>query len=71
MLLRAAHAIATVVTDEELHPSFIIPSVFHPDVPGAVAAAIRGRPAMSGRLDRVTTGDAGNSRRLHGHLDRR
>jgi malate dehydrogenase (oxaloacetate-decarboxylating) len=42
MLLRAAHAIAAVVTDEELHPSFIIPSVFHPDVPGAVASAIRG-----------------------------
>ena len=45
MLLRAAHAIASVVTDEELHPSFIIPSVFHPDVPGAVAAAIRGEVA--------------------------
>jgi malate dehydrogenase (oxaloacetate-decarboxylating) len=42
MLLRAAHAIAAVVTDEELHASFIIPSVFHPDVPSAVAAAIRG-----------------------------
>ena len=42
MLLRAAHAIAAVVTDEELHASFIIPSVFHPDVPGAVAAAVRG-----------------------------
>ena len=44
MLLRAAHAIAAVVTDEELHASFIIPSVFHPDVPGAVASAIRGTP---------------------------
>jgi malate dehydrogenase (oxaloacetate-decarboxylating) len=42
MLLRAAKAIAAVVSDEELHASFIIPSVFHPDVPGAVAAAIRG-----------------------------
>jgi len=42
MLLRAAYAIAGVVTDEELHASFIIPSVFHPDVPKAVAAAIRG-----------------------------
>jgi malate dehydrogenase (oxaloacetate-decarboxylating) len=41
MLLRAAEAIAHVVTDEELNPSFIIPSVFHPDVPGAVAAAVR------------------------------
>ena len=42
MLLRAAKAIAAVVRDEELNPSFIIPSVFHPDVPKAVAAAIRG-----------------------------
>jgi len=40
MLLRAAEAIAQVVTDEELNPSFIIPSVFHPDVHKAVAAAI-------------------------------
>jgi malate dehydrogenase (oxaloacetate-decarboxylating) len=44
MLLRAAEAIALVVTDEEINPSFIIPSVFHPDVPKAVASAISGRP---------------------------
>ncbi|MCW2783536.1 MAG: hypothetical protein JWP74_53 [Marmoricola sp.] len=42
MLLRAARAIADVVHPDELNPSFIIPSVFHPDVPGAVAAAVRG-----------------------------
>jgi malate dehydrogenase (oxaloacetate-decarboxylating) len=42
MLLRAAEAIAHVVGDDELNPSFNIPSVFHPDVPGAVAAAVRG-----------------------------
>ncbi|GAB6986568.1 malic enzyme-like NAD(P)-binding protein [Nocardioides pyridinolyticus] len=42
MLLRAAEAIALVVKDEELNPNFIIPTVFHPDVPKAVAAAIRG-----------------------------
>ncbi|WP_244932351.1 NAD-dependent malic enzyme [Nocardioides sp. W7] len=41
MLLRAAEAIALVVKDEELNPSFIIPTVFHPDVSKAVAAAIR------------------------------
>jgi malate dehydrogenase (oxaloacetate-decarboxylating) len=44
MMLRAADAIAHVVSDEELNPSFIIPSVFHPDVPKAVAAAISGKP---------------------------
>jgi malate dehydrogenase (oxaloacetate-decarboxylating) len=42
MLLRAAEAIAHVVTDAELNPSFIIPSVFDEKVPKAVAAAIRG-----------------------------
>jgi malate dehydrogenase (oxaloacetate-decarboxylating) len=42
MLLKAAEAIAHVVNDDELNPNFIIPTVFHPDVPKAVAAAIRG-----------------------------
>ncbi|GAA3835127.1 NAD-dependent malic enzyme [Nocardioides panacisoli] len=42
MMLRAANAIAHVVSDEELNASFIIPTVFHPDVHHAVAAAIRG-----------------------------
>ena len=41
MLLRAAEAIALVVKDDELNPNFIIPTVFHPDVPKAVAAAVR------------------------------
>ncbi len=42
MLLRAAEAIALVVKDDELNPNFIIPTVFHPDVPKRVAAAISG-----------------------------
>ncbi|PUA81138.1 NAD-dependent malic enzyme [Nocardioides currus] len=45
MLLRAADAIAAVVSDEELHASFIIPSVFHPDVAKRVASAISGKEA--------------------------
>jgi malate dehydrogenase (oxaloacetate-decarboxylating) len=45
MLLKAADAIAHVVKDDELNPNFIIPTVFHPDVPKAVAAAIRGADA--------------------------
>ena len=36
---------AAVVMDDELNPTFIIPSVFHPDVPTRVAAAISGRTA--------------------------
>ncbi len=42
MLLRAAGAIADAVHADELNPSYIIPSVFDPEVPGAVAAAVRG-----------------------------
>ena len=42
MLIRAADAISGVVTDEELNPSYIIPSVFHADVTDAVATAIAG-----------------------------
>ena len=42
MLLRAADAIAHVVTDRELNASYIVPSVFDEKVPKAVAAAIRG-----------------------------
>jgi malate dehydrogenase (oxaloacetate-decarboxylating) len=42
MLLAAAAAIAGVVKDDELNANFIIPSVFNPEVPHAVAAAISG-----------------------------
>ncbi|PRZ42956.1 malate dehydrogenase (oxaloacetate-decarboxylating) [Antricoccus suffuscus] len=42
MLLRAADAIASVVTDEELNANYIIPSVFDPDVAPTVAQAIAG-----------------------------
>jgi malate dehydrogenase (oxaloacetate-decarboxylating) len=45
MLLRAADALARIVSDEELNASFIIPSVFHPDVAKRVAAAISGKEA--------------------------
>ncbi|MFL6129583.1 MAG: NAD-dependent malic enzyme [Mycobacteriales bacterium] len=40
MLLRAAGALAAVVTDEQLNPSYVVPSVFDPQVPTAVAAAV-------------------------------
>ena len=41
VLVAAAEAIATVVTDDELNANYIIPSVFHPDVHKRVAAAVR------------------------------
>ena len=51
-LLAAARALADVVTDEERNESYIVPSVFHPDVAGAVAAAVS-------KAVRVTERDAG------------
>ena len=40
VLLAAADAIAATVTDDELNASYIVPSVFHPDVHHRVAAAV-------------------------------
>ncbi|HVE30522.1 MAG TPA: NAD-dependent malic enzyme [Mycobacteriales bacterium] len=40
MLLSAAAALAAVVTDEQLNPSYVVPSVFDPKVATAVAAAV-------------------------------
>jgi len=40
MLIAAARALAAVVTTEELNASYIVPSVFHPDVAATVAAAV-------------------------------
>ncbi len=41
MLLAAAYALAAVVGEDERNASYIVPSVFHPDVAGAVAEAVR------------------------------
>jgi malate dehydrogenase (oxaloacetate-decarboxylating) len=40
-LIAAALALAAVVADDELNASYIVPSVFHPDVSSTVAAAVR------------------------------
>ncbi|RNG34823.1 malic enzyme-like NAD(P)-binding protein, partial [Streptomyces botrytidirepellens] len=42
MMLAAASALADVVTEDELNPNYIIPSVFNDTVAGAVAGAVRG-----------------------------
>ena len=47
MKLAAAHAIARVVGDD-LHPEYIIPSVFNSDVAPAVAAAVSGEARRRG-----------------------
>jgi malate dehydrogenase (oxaloacetate-decarboxylating) len=41
LLLAAAHALAGVVTPDELNPAYVVPSVFHPDVATVVAAAVQ------------------------------
>ncbi|MFI1105277.1 NAD-dependent malic enzyme [Streptomyces melanogenes] len=41
MMLAAATALADVVTEDELNPNYIIPSVFNDKVAGAVAGAVR------------------------------
>jgi len=41
MLLGAAAALASCVSDEQLNPTYIVPSVFDPTVPAAVAHAVR------------------------------
>ncbi|MFC0848068.1 MULTISPECIES: NAD-dependent malic enzyme [Streptomyces] len=41
MMLAAATALANVVTEDELNPNYIIPSVFNDKVAGAVAGAVR------------------------------
>jgi malate dehydrogenase (oxaloacetate-decarboxylating) len=48
MLLAAARALADVVTADELNAAYIVPSVFHPDVASAVAAAVSKAVRASG-----------------------
>ncbi|MFJ5926265.1 NAD-dependent malic enzyme [Kitasatospora sp. NPDC092948] len=53
MMLAAARALATTVTDDELNPNYIIPSVFHPGVAKTVASAVRDA-AVAARGDAET-----------------
>jgi malate dehydrogenase (oxaloacetate-decarboxylating) len=48
MMLAAAQALADVVTEDELNPNYIIPSVFNERVAGAVAGAVREAAERSG-----------------------
>jgi malate dehydrogenase (oxaloacetate-decarboxylating) len=54
MLLRAAEALAAVVTDEQLNASYVVPSVFDPQVPKAVAAAVEAAAAADPAAGTVT-----------------
>src|ERR671916_516026 len=48
MKLAAAHAIASIITEEELHPEYIIPSVFDKRVAEAVAREVETAAHTSG-----------------------
>ncbi len=55
LLLAAAHAIAAVVKSDELNASYIVPSVFHPEVHQAVAAAVAAAVREAARQRRTGT----------------
>jgi malate dehydrogenase (oxaloacetate-decarboxylating) len=55
MMLKAASALAQCVSDEQLNAAYIVPSVFDPSVPKAVAQAVRSAaqpPAQQAMGDR-------------------
>ena len=51
VLVAAADALAAVVSDEELNPTYIIPSVFNPDVSEVVADAVKAAADSAGAAD--------------------
>ncbi|HKS26326.1 MAG TPA: malic enzyme-like NAD(P)-binding protein [Pyrinomonadaceae bacterium] len=57
MKLAAAHAIAGLITDEELHPEYIVPSVFDKRVAEAVARDVEEAAYSTGvaRRERIST----------------
>ncbi|WP_079170231.1 NAD(P)-dependent malic enzyme, partial [Mangrovactinospora gilvigrisea] len=48
MMLAAARALASVVSEDQLNANYIVPSVFHPEVSKVVAAAVRQAAQDSG-----------------------
>ena len=52
MMLAAASALAAVVTEDELSPHYIIPSVFHPGLAQRVAEAVREVALREGGVER-------------------
>lgn len=55
MLVAAADAISGTITDEELNPSYVIPSVFNQKVAPAVAAAVAEVAERNGTAAVMTT----------------
>ncbi|MGP3923691.1 MULTISPECIES: NAD-dependent malic enzyme [unclassified Streptomyces] len=57
MMLAAATALADVVTEDELNPNYIVPSVFNDKVAGAVAGAVRDAAKAAGPAVTAATAD--------------
>ena len=57
MLLSAAAALAAVVTDDQLNASYVIPSVFDPKAPKAVADAVARAAGADPAADTVPATD--------------
>ena len=55
LLIAAAEAIASTVSDDELNANYITPSVFHAEVHTAVATAVRQAAERSGRTAPVSS----------------
>ena len=55
-MIAAANAIADVVAEDRLNPSYIVPSVFDASVAPAVAAAIRDVTGAASRTKAMHTG---------------
>jgi malate dehydrogenase (oxaloacetate-decarboxylating) len=57
MKLAAAHAIASLISDAELHPEYVIPSVFDKRVADAVSRHVEDAAYTSGvaRRERAST----------------
>ena len=61
MLLAAAQALAEVVTDDELNATYIVPSVFHPEVTRRVAAAVEKAARATGAAEHRIGSDVPSS----------
>ncbi|HUE83787.1 MAG TPA: malic enzyme-like NAD(P)-binding protein, partial [Pyrinomonadaceae bacterium] len=59
MKLAAAHAIAGIITDAELHPEYIVPSVFDKRVAEAVARDVEEAAYQTGVARRERVGEIG------------
>ena len=58
LLLAAAQALAEVVSEDELNPTYIVPSVFHPEVTTRVAAAVEKAAREQMGTTQVTSDEA-------------